>query len=39
MAAWFKSYYGETRKEVQEQLTKTLNALQLGLPVIGGNKT
>ena len=30
---------GCSRSEVQEQLTKTLNALQLGLPVIGGKQS
>jgi integrase len=29
-----KSYYGTTRKEVQEQLTKVLSDIQKGLPVV-----
>jgi len=33
-----KSYYGETRKEVQEQLTKALSDLQKGLPLVMGKQ-
>ena len=34
-----KSYYGETRKEVQEQLTKALSDIQKGLPLVGEKQT
>lgn len=34
-----KSYYGETRKEVQEQLTKALSDAQNGLPVVSDKQT
>ena len=34
-----KSYYGETRKEVQEQLTKALSDIQRGLPVVSDKQT
>jgi integrase len=34
-----KSYYGETRKEVQEQLTRALRAQQQGLPVSNERQT
>lgn len=34
-----KSYYGENRKEVQEQLTTALSGLQRGLPVVGEKQT
>jgi integrase len=34
-----KSYYGETRKEVQDQLTRALRAQQQGLPVTNERQT
>jgi integrase len=34
-----KSCYGETRKEVQEQLTKALSDIQKGLPVVSDKQT
>ena len=34
-----KSYYGETRREVQERLTKALGDIQKGLPVVGEKQT
>jgi integrase len=34
-----KYFYGETRKEVQEQLTKALRDVQQGLPVVTGRLT
>jgi integrase len=34
-----KVYYGETRKAVQEQLTKALGDLQQGLPVVSDRQT
>ncbi len=34
-----KSYYGETRKEVQEQLAKVLSDIQKGLPVVSEKQT
>lgn len=34
-----KSYYGATRKEVQDQLTKALSALQNGLPLTSDKAT
>lgn len=34
-----RSYYGETRKEVQEQLTTALSDIQKGLPVLLGKQT
>lgn len=36
---WRKSFYGKTRKEVQEQLTATLREQQQGLPVITERQT
>ncbi len=34
-----KFFYGATRKQVQEQLTKALSDLQKGLPVVGDKQT
>lgn len=34
-----KSFYGETRREVQEQLTKALRDLQQGLPIANERQT
>ena len=34
-----KSYYGETRKEVQEQLTRALSDIQKGLPLVSEKQT
>ena len=34
-----KSYYGETRREVQERLTKALCDIQKGLPVVSEKQT
>jgi integrase len=34
-----KYYYGDTRKEVQERLTKTLRDVQQGIPVMTGRQT
>ena len=34
-----KSFYGETRKEAQEQLTKALSDIQKGLPVVSDKQT
>jgi len=34
-----KSYYGETRKEVQDQLTTALSDIQKGLPVLSNKQT
>jgi integrase len=34
-----KFFYGATRKQVQEQLTKALSDLQKGLPVVGAKQT
>src|SRR5262245_35504384 len=34
-----KSYYGVTRKDVQDQLTKALSDIQNGLPVVSGKQT
>lgn len=34
-----KSYYGETRKEVHEQLTKAVSDIQKGLPIMGGKQS
>ena len=34
-----KSYYGETRREVQERLTKALGDIQQGLPVVSERQT
>ena len=36
---WRKSFYGETRKEVQERLTAALRAHQQGLPVAPERQT
>ncbi len=33
-----KTYYGETRREVQEQLTAALRALQQGIPILSGRQ-
>src|SRR5579862_6257732 len=34
-----KSYYGETRKEVQDQLTTALSDIQKGLPIASAKQT
>lgn len=34
-----KSFYGDTRKEVQEQLTKALRDIQQGLPIANERQT
>ena len=34
-----KSYYGGTRKEVQDELSKTLSDIQKGLPVVSAKQT
>src|SRR5438105_2929219 len=34
-----KSYYGTTRKDVQEQLTKALSDVQKGLPIVSDKQT
>ncbi len=34
-----KSYYGETRKEVQDELTKALSDVQKGLPLVSAKQT
>jgi integrase len=34
-----KSYYGATRKEVQDQLTRALSDIQKGLPVVSDKQT
>ena len=36
---WRKTYYGKTRKEVQEKLAEALNAVQKGLPVAPERQT
>lgn len=36
---WRKSFYGETRREVQEKLTAALRSQQLGLPIPGERQT
>ncbi len=36
---WRKSFYGETRREVQEKLTSALGAAQQGMPVAPERQT
>ena len=36
---WRKSFYGETRREIQDKLTDALSAAKLGLPVAPERQT